>query len=137
MIALRRSLLPFLFAALALIATASAAEEVVCTTSAGNPPAATSAIVARFDFDSMAGEVKLESEGHLRCFRVKAVPSAATYLLMFEGYGKGDQRPAAEKLAKHTSVVARLVAYGETNHLFFDADFNPGLKLPPDGLVCK
>ena len=85
----------------------------------------------------MAGEVQLDTPGAHRRFAIKAVPSAATYLLMFDGYGKGDETPAGEKLEKGKSIVARIVSYGPVDHLVFDSDYKPPLEAQIGGYVCK
>jgi len=94
------------------------------------------AIVATFD-GSMAGTITVDGAAGTRRFKIKSTPSAATYNLLFDGYGAGDQKPAAESLKSGKSVVARLVQFGDTPHLFFDSDYAfPGLKPSLDGLVC-
>lgn len=94
-------------------------------------------IRAGFDFSTMTGTVTFDGAAVTRRFKIKATPYAATYTLGFQGYGPGDHKPAQESLATG-KTVARIVAYGEVNHLFFDGDFHPaGLTMPMDGLVCQ
>jgi hypothetical protein len=57
-----------------------------------------------------------------RRFNVRATPYAATYVLLFESYGAGDNKPAKEALAAGKSIVARLVANGDHTDLYFDGD---------------
>lgn len=95
------------------------------------------AVVAAFDFTPMTGTVTLDGGVGTRRFKIKAAPSAATYNLVFDGYAPGDQKPAAESLTRGKSVIARLVAYGDVNHLFFDVDYHPAIPATMEGLVCK
>jgi len=132
-----------LYAALIALASAgSAADTVTCAAApaiaasdAGAP--AKDALAASFNFDTMKGTVDVESGKSIRHILIKAVPSAATYLLIFDGYEAGDEKPAAEKLKKGESVVARLVAYGDKNHLFFDADLHLPIPAALDGYICR
>jgi hypothetical protein len=57
-----------------------------------------------------------------RRFNVRATPYAATYVLLFESYGAGDNKPAKEALTAGKSIVARLVANGDQTDLYFDGD---------------
>lgn len=79
------------------------------------------------------------STGAARRMRVKAAPHAATYGLVFLGYGPGDQKPAAEKLVIGESILARLVTIsGEGLRLYLDSDFHPAMPVPPAGfLPCQ
>jgi hypothetical protein len=93
--------------------------------------------VAMFDLSSMMGTLTADGPGRTRRFKVKAVPYAATYSLVFQGYGPLDQKPGSETLTPAKSVVARLVAYGDVNHLFFDSDYHPSVQAGMDGFVCQ
>jgi hypothetical protein len=95
------------------------------------------AVVATFEDGTMHGTVTVDGTAGTRRFKVKAAPQAATYNLVFDGYAAGDQKPASEALTKGKSLVARLVAYGDTNHLFLDGDYHPPLQAPQDGFVCQ
>jgi hypothetical protein len=98
--------------------------------------ASSTTLAAAFDVATRAGTVTIDGAAGTRRFKVKVTPSAATYLLLFDGYGSGDQKPPAESLAKGKSVVARVVAYGDVNHLFFDTDYHLPQASPMDGFVC-
>lgn len=93
--------------------------------------------VAAFDFASMTGTVTADGAVGTRRFKVKAVPYAATYNLTFQAYGPGDQKLTSETMTKDKSVVARLVAFGDVNHLFFDGDYHPAVRATMDGFVCQ
>ena len=97
----------------------------------------TGSFVAAFDFASMTGTVTADGAVGTRRFKVKAVPYSATYNLMFEAYGSGDQKIGSETMTKDKSVVARLVAFGDVNHLFFDSDYHPTVHATMDGFVCQ
>jgi hypothetical protein len=99
--------------------------------------AASTHFVAAFDFATMSGTVTSDGGASPRRFNIKATPYAATYNLVFQGYGPDDQKPASESLTRGKSVVARLVAYGDVSHLFFDADVHATVPAPMDGFVCK
>jgi len=93
--------------------------------------------VASFDYATMTGSVAADGVVGTRRFNVRAAPYNATYNLVFQGYGPGDQKPASESMTKMTSVVARLVAYGDVLHLFLDSDYHPAVQPPMDGFVCN
>lgn len=78
----------------------------------------------RFQLDSMRGTLSIDGRDTRR-FDVKAIPSKATYSLVFVSYGSGDVKPATEKLTAGKSVVARLVAAGDDEDLYFDVDVHP------------
>jgi hypothetical protein len=40
-------------------------------------------------------------------------------------------------MTKMTSVVGRLVSYGDVLHLFLDGDYHPAVQAPTDGFVCQ
>lgn len=100
----------------------TAAQLVTCNAQV-NPNA-----VAHAQFDMaktpMTGTVLFTgSDLPARKFRVHAEPHAATYVLMFDGYGEGDQKPPTAKEAfTAKSIVARLVTIGSDDKLFFDGD---------------
>jgi hypothetical protein len=98
---------------------------------------ATTTFVAAYDNGSMTGTLTVNGAAGTRRFTIKALPSAATYHLQFQGYGTGDQKPASEKFTKGKTTLARLVAYGDVNHLFFDVDYKPSVPAPLDGFVCQ
>jgi hypothetical protein len=98
---------------------------------------ATTALVVQYDDGSMTGTLTVNGAAGTRRFKVKALPSAATYNLQFQGYGTGDQKPASESFTKGKTTLARLVAYGDVNHLFFDVDYKPSVPAPLDGFVCQ
>jgi hypothetical protein len=93
--------------------------------------------VAGFDYSTMIGAVTVDGAVGTRRFNVRAVPYNATYSLVFQGYGSGDHKPASESMKRMTSVVARLVAYGDATHLFFDSDYHAPAQAPTDGFVCQ
>jgi len=98
-------------------------------------PSAT--ILATFD-DSMSGTVTVDGAVGTRRFKIKSLPYSATYNLMFQGYGAGDVKPAAESLTTGKSVVARLVQYDTVTHLFLDSDYHlPSVRMPMEGFICK
>lgn len=97
----------------------------------------TGSFVAAFDFASMTGTVTADGAVGTRRFKIKAVPYAATYNLTFQAYGPGDQKVTSETMTKDKSVVARIVAFGDVNHLFFDSDYRPAVRAPMDGFVCQ
>jgi len=97
----------------------------------------TGSFVAAFDFASMTGTVTADGAVGTRRFKIKAVPYAATYNLTFQAYGAGDQKLTSETMTKDKSVVARVVAFGDVNHLFFDSDYHPAARAPMDGFVCQ
>src|SRR5579863_3524347 len=84
--------------ALATVAGGHASEVVTCAASVGAAPSGHDSLRARFDLDTMSGTLAIDEDAAQRRFRVKAVPHSATYLLVFLGYGRGDRKPAAEKL---------------------------------------
>jgi hypothetical protein len=94
-------------------------------------------LVAGFDYSTMTGTVTADGAVGTRRFNVKSVPSSATYMLMFQAYGSGDQKPASESLKAGKSIVARLVSYGDVMHLFLDGDYHPAVQAPMDGFVCQ
>ena len=94
-------------------------------------------VQVKFDYGNMAGLVTVDGAKSTRRIRIKAVPHAAIYSLVFTGYDAGDQKPASESMAAGKAVVARLVAYGETNHLFFDSDFHPDLSVAASEFTCQ
>ncbi|HEY1691064.1 MAG TPA: hypothetical protein VGG39_02825 [Polyangiaceae bacterium] len=98
---------------------------------------ATTTFVAQYDNGSMAGTLTVNGAAGTRRFTIKAVPSAATYNLQFQGYGTGDKKPASETFTKGKTTLARLVAYGDVSHLFFDVDYKPSVPAPLDGFVCQ
>jgi hypothetical protein len=97
----------------------------------------TGTFVAAFDFASMTGTVTADGAVGTRRFKIKAVPYAATYSLTFQAYGPGDLKLTSETMTKDKSVVARIVAFGDVNHLFFDSDYHPAVRATMDGFVCQ
>jgi hypothetical protein len=93
--------------------------------------------VAAFDFTTMRGTFTSDGALGSRRFKVKAAPYSGTYNLLFQGYGAGDTKPAAESMKKGKSIVARVVAYGEVQHLFLDSDYRSGVTAPSDGFICQ
>jgi hypothetical protein len=96
-----------------------------------------STFVAGFDYSTMTGTVTADGAAGTRRFNVRATPYSATYPLVFLGYGPGDQKPTSESMTKMTSVVGRLVSYGDVLHLFLDGDYRPSVRAPTDGFVCQ
>jgi hypothetical protein len=93
-------------------------------------------IVATID-SANTGSVVIQSASETRRIRTTMTPYAATEILLFNGYDPGDQKPAGEKLAAG-SIVARVVAIGEKNRLYFDSGFRPSVQVPPSGFfACK
>jgi hypothetical protein len=125
-----------LFLAASLAGAPAFADAVTCTVSVQTKPGAAGTLSAKFDFADMRGLVGIDAGADARRIQVKAVPYSASYLLMFNGYAAGDHKPAGEKLRRGKSVVARLVAYGNKNHLFFDSDLKLDLPAPADGFAC-
>jgi hypothetical protein len=97
----------------------------------------TGRFMAAFDFASMTGTVTADGAVGTRRFKIKAVPYAATYNLTFQAYGAGDQKLTSETMTKDKSVVARLVAFGDVNHLFFDSDYHPAVRATMAGFICQ
>lgn len=96
-----------------------------------------STFVAGFDYSTMMGAVTADGAAGTRRFNVRAAPYNAISQLVFLGYGPGDQKPASESMTKMTSVVGRLVSYGDVLHLFLDGDYHPAVQAPTDGFVCQ
>lgn len=74
-----------------------------------------------FRFETMKGTVLIDG-GETRRILTKATPQGATYVLRFLSYEAGDRKPAAEKLVPGESIVARIVADGDHDNVFFDGD---------------
>lgn len=74
-----------------------------------------------FRFETMKGTVLIDG-GETRRLLTKATPSGATYVLRFLAYETGDRKPAAEKLVPGQSIVARIVADGDHDNVYFDGD---------------
>jgi hypothetical protein len=94
-------------------------------------------IVAAFDYGSMTGTLTVDGDLGVRRFNVRAAPYNGTYNLVFRSYGTDDKKPPSESLTAMTSLVARLVSYGQVQRLYFDGHYRPGLQTPTDGFVCK
>lgn len=125
-------------AAAAATASAAVTKAMVATAHDGKPTsivachAKAGASQARSEFDMsktpMIGTVTIDGPvvtAH-RSFKIHATPSEGTYVFLFDGYGDGDVKPAAEKLTPK-SIVARQVTVGKFDKLFFDGD----VKLVP------
>jgi hypothetical protein len=93
--------------------------------------------VASFEYATMNGTVTADGAVGTRRFNVRAAPYNGTYNLVFQSYGTEDRKPPSESLTRMTSVVARLVAYGEASHLFLDGDYHPSVRAPMDGFLCQ
>jgi hypothetical protein len=94
-------------------------------------------VSATFDWDAMGGALLIDGPSLSRRFQIKALPHAATYSLLFEGYGSGDRAPTGEKLGRGKSVIARLVADGDDMLLYFDSDYQPPVAIPArDHFTC-
>lgn len=74
-----------------------------------------------FRFETMKGTVLIDG-GETRRILTKATPHGATYVLQFLSYETGDRKPAAEKLVPGQSIVARIVADGDHDNVYFDGD---------------
>jgi hypothetical protein len=65
--------------------------------------------------------VKVESKPAARSFTASTQPHAATYTLVFAGYGDSDKHPASEPAyVAGTTVLGRLVANGDKMEFFAD-----------------
>lgn len=79
-------------------------------------------------FDAAKGSpianMKVESKPTPRSFTATTAPHAATYTLVFSGYGEGDKHPAAEPtLVPGDTVLGRLVANGDKMEFYADKGF--------------
>jgi hypothetical protein len=88
--------------------------------------------------DPDGGRVNVDGPAGTRRFVVSQTPHNGTVMLIFRSYGAGDRKPKSETLTPGTSIVARIVAYGEhEQHLFLDGDYQPAkAQMPPSGFVC-
>jgi hypothetical protein len=68
--------------------------------------------------------VKVESKPAARSFTATTQPHAATYTLVFAGYGDSDKHPASEPAyVAGTTVLGRLVANGDKMEFYADKGF--------------
>lgn len=94
-------------------------------------------VSATFDWETMGGVFWIDGPSLSRRFHIRALPHAATYSLLFEGYGPGDRGPTGEKLGRGKSIIARLVADGDDMLLYFDSDYPPPAAIPArDHFTC-
>lgn len=94
-------------------------------------------IEAHFAYASMKGPLSIDGK-ETRRFEVTAVPYAATYSFVFNGYGTGDKAPAGEKLVAGKSVVARYVSDSSAGDgLYFDMDVHPAGIASATPVRCK
>jgi len=115
----------------------SASTSVVPSSTSCRVATAGNTFVATVDLNNMTGSVAADGPVGLRRFLVHATSYNATYTLVFQGYGGGDQKPTSESMTPATSVVARLVGYGGGElHLFLDGDYQPPVSAPQDGFTC-
>ncbi|MDB4998750.1 MAG: hypothetical protein JWM74_6182 [Myxococcaceae bacterium] len=81
--------------------------------------------VEAFDVPKGAPIATVKVEGKTpRSFTATTQPHAATYTLVFSGYGAGDKHPAAEPAyIAGTTVLGRLVANGDKMEFYADKGF--------------
>jgi hypothetical protein len=73
---------------------------------------------------SPVATVKVDAKSGARSFKATTQPHAATYTLVFSGYGESDKHAAAEPAyVAGTTVLGRLVANGDKMEFFADKGF--------------
>ena len=82
-------------------------------------------VIEAFDVPKGAPIATVKIEGKTpRSFTATTQPHAATYTLVFSGYGEGDKHPAAEPAyVAGTTVLGRLVANMDKMELYVDKGF--------------
>ena len=70
-------------------------------------------------------------------FRVHALPHAATYSLMFTGYDPSDKTPSGKRFSPDQSIIARVVAAGDDNRIYFDGNYAPPTPPPGGFFLCE
>lgn len=68
--------------------------------------------------------MKVDSKAGARSLNAATAPHAATYSLVFSGYGEGDKHPAAEPaLVAGDTLLGRLVSNGDKMEFYADKGF--------------
>jgi hypothetical protein len=82
---------------------------------------------------TLGGDLRgsLDEDGQVgRHILVRATPHAATYVLLFAGWGPRDARDKTPPWKVDETIVARLVSDGDDMDLVFDGEYRPPAAVP-------